>query len=238
MSDPPGWRGEPPPEMQPPAAPLAPPSPLPPPSIPPPPAPPRPAPVPAAKAPLWAPLGPIRDYRWAPAVGALLVLFVIVAVAFSLRGLFMPAGFRTPPSFPTPTPTPAGLEFGRAYLFWYNSAAPALAAVNKTLPALNSRCKGSLPTTCRVAIAATDAKLKQTITIINKGNIPACIADDLTRFKSDLEGMDGGLQIALKGYAQRDRLMIAQGLAQFHEALRPLAQDSAAVVKDVKALCH
>ena len=221
--------------MQPPAAPMAPP---PPPPIPPPPSPPRPAPVPAAKAPPWAPLGPIRDYRWAPAVVAVLVLVVIVAVAFSLRGLFMPAGFRTPPSFPTPTPTPAGLEFGRAYLFWYNSAAPALAAVNKTLPALNSRCKGNLPTTCRVAIAATDAKLQLTITIINKGSVPACIADDLSRFKGDLEGMDGGLQIALKGYTQRDRQMIAQGLTQFHEASRPVAQDSAAVSKDVKALCH
>lgn len=217
MSDPPGsgW--------------LAPPPPTPPP-------PPSPVPEPAAEPTLWAPRGPARDYiRWIPALGALLLIGVAVWV---LHGLFMPAALRTPPSFPTPTPTPAGLEFGRAYLFWNNSALPAVADMNRTAPAINARCKGSLPASCQAAIVATDQKLQQAITVINQGDIPACIATDLKRFKGDLEAMDGGLQIALNGYKAGDKPMISQGLAQFHESAVPLSPDAAAVSNDVKALCH
>jgi hypothetical protein len=115
---------------------------------------------------------------------------------------------------------------------------PAVAAANRTLPLLKARCKGSYPTTCRSAITATDAKLQQAIAVINNGDIPACIADDLRRYKSDLLGMDGGLQIALNGYGARDKAKISQGLTQFREASIPLAADGTSVTKDIKALCH
>jgi hypothetical protein len=186
----------------------------------------------------WGPQGPVRDMRWVPIAGAVGLLLVLVFVGYSLRGLFTPAGLRTQPSFPTPTPTPAGLEFGRAYLFWNNSAVPAVAAFNKTLPTLNARCKGTYPTTCRAAITASDQKLQQAIAVITNGDIPACIADDLRRYKGDLLSMDGGLQIALNGYGARNKGMILQGLAQFREGSRPLAADAAAITKDIKALCH
>ncbi len=188
--------------------------------------------------PPWGPKGPLRDYRLVPVAIGLVILVVLVIVGYSLRGLFSPAGLRATPSFPTPTPTPAGLEFGRAYLFWNNSALPAVGAFNKTLPVLNARCKGSYPSTCRSAITASDQKLQQAIAVINNGDVPACIADDLRRYKSDLEAMDGGLQIALNGYGARNKAMILQGLGQYHDASKPLAADAAAVAKDIKALCH
>jgi len=188
--------------------------------------------------PPWGPKGPLRDYRLVGVAIALVVLVVLVFVGYSLRGLFAPAGLRTTPSFPTPTPTPSGLEFGRAYLFWNNSALPAIAAYNKTLPALNARCKGSYPTTCRSAITASSQKLQQAIAVINNGDIPACIADAITRYKSDLEGMGGGLQIALNGYGARNKATILQGLGQFRTASKPLGTDAASVARDIKALCH
>jgi hypothetical protein len=209
---------------------------------PPPPAmPPPPPPAPVFEAapeppPPWAPQGgKARDFWWIPAIG---ILILIVAVGWMVRGFLIAGPDRTPPSYPTPIPTPAGLEFGRAYLFWYNSGLPALANMNKTVPALNTRCKGSLPATCQAAIAATDQKLQAAITVINQGNIPACLTTHLTTFKSDLEAMDGGLQIALNGYKAGDKGMITQGLTQFHESAIPLNQDAAVVTSDVKALCH
>jgi hypothetical protein len=103
---------------------------------------------------------------------------------------------------------------------------------------LKARCRGTYPTTCRSAITATDQKLQQAIAVINNGDIPACISDDLRRFKSDLEGMGGGLQISLNGYGARSKAMILQGLGQYHESALPLGTDAAAVAKDIKALCH
>jgi hypothetical protein len=219
MSDPepPGWAAAPPPQ--------SPPGP--------------PAPVPQAPEVLpWGPRGPARDYGWVRIVGALLVVALVLAVGYSVRGFFEPAGLRTPPVFPTPTPTPAGFEFQLADKFWNGSALPALAEVSRTLPTINSRCKANLTATCRAAILATDQKVQRAVTVINQGDIPACITDDVTRFKGHLESMGGGLQIALDGYNAGDRLMVAQGLSQFHESLLPLDQDAAAVTKDVRVLCN
>jgi hypothetical protein len=183
----------------------------------------------------WLPKGNVRDYRWIPAVGALVL---IIAVGWSLRGLFPNGATRTPPAFPTPTPTPAGLEFGRAYLFWHSSALPAVADMSRSVPAINSRCKGRLTAPCQASITVTDQKLQTAITIINNGDIPACITTHLSRFKSDLEKMDGGLQIALNGYRAGDRSLVAQGLTQFYDSQRPLSVDAAAVTKDVTVLCN
>jgi hypothetical protein len=199
----------------------------------------QPAPVYQAAAeppPPWAPQGgKARDFWWIPAIG---VLILIVAVGWMVRGFLVAGPDRTPPSYPTPTPTPAGLEFGRAYLFWYNIGLPALSDMNKSVPNLNARCKGSLPATCQAAITVTDQKLQAVINAINTGNIPACLTTHMTRVKSDLEAMDGGLQIALNGYKAADKAAIGQGLTQFHESAIPLNQDVAVVTSDVKALCH
>jgi hypothetical protein len=206
--------------------------------MPPPPPPYQPAPIPQAAEPPppWAPQGgKARDFWWIPAIGALIL---IVAVGWMVRGFLVAGPDRTPPSYPTPTPTPAGLEFGRAYLFWYNTGLPGISDMNKSVPNLNARCKGTLPATCQAAITVTDQKLQVVITAINNGNIPACLNTHLTRVKSDLEAMDGGLQIALKGYKAADKGAITQGLTQFHESAIPLNQDVAVVTGDVKALCH
>jgi hypothetical protein len=206
--------------------------------MPPPPPPYQPAPIPqpAEPPPPWAPQGgKARDFWWIPAIGALIL---IVAVGWMVRGFLVAGPDRTPPSYPTPTPTPAGLEFGRAYLFWYNTGLPGISDMNKSVPNLNARCKGTLPTTCQAAITVTDTKLQAVITAINNGNIPACLNTHLTRVKSDLEAMDGGLQIALNGYKAADKGAITQGLTQFHESAIPLNQDVAVVTSDVKALCH
>jgi hypothetical protein len=193
-------------------------------------------PVQADQPPPWAAKGNIRDYRWIPAVG---VLLLIVVVGWSLRGLFTAGASRTPPAFPTPTPTPAGLEFGRAYLFWHKSALPAVSDMSRSVTAINSRCKSTrLTAPCQAALAVTDHKLLTAITIISQGDIPACITTDLTRFKGDLEQMEGGLAIALNGYKNGDRPMVAQGITQFRDSARPLGADAAKVTKDVTTLCN
>jgi hypothetical protein len=220
MSDPPDW--------------LAPPPPLPPPG-----APPAPVPQTPDQAPPWAPQGPVRDYRWIPTVaGVILVLVLIVSVGWVLRNTFFSGELRTPPVYATPTPTPSGLELYRAETFWNTFALPALGEVNKTLPAIKAKCKGSLPAGCHDAIVATDAKMQQLITVINQGDVPACIATHVMRFKSDIEVMDGGLQIALNGYKAGDKDTISRGLAQFNEGALSVGPDTAFVSGDVKTLCH
>jgi hypothetical protein len=220
MSEPPGW--------------LAPPPPTPPP--PPAGAPPASAPEVEGAPQLWGqpPPGRLTDYRWIKVAGA---VAVIVVVVWALSTLLMP-GFRTPPSFPTPTPTPAGVEYARASAFWNNAGLPALAGVIRSKTGIAANCKGKLSTSCRDAITNADQKVQYAITVINQGDIPACLTTHVTRFKSDLLSMDGGLQIALKGYKDGDQQEVNQGLSQFQVSSQPLTEDAAAVTNDVKILCN
>ena len=176
----------------------------------------------------------MRDYRWIPVIGALVL---IVALAFGLWTLFTPR-FRTPPAFPTPTPTPVGVEYERASNFWNREELPALAEVSRSVPAINASCRGTLSPKCLAAITATDQKLQNAIAVVNHGDIPACIATHVTRFKGDLLSMDGGLQIALTGYKAGDIQQVQQGLSQFRENSQNVSPDAAAVTNDLKVLCN
>jgi len=220
MSEPPDW--------------LAPPPPTPP--SPPPQAPPAPPQEAEAAPQLWGrpPPGRVHEYRWIPVVGGLVLIVVaglILNSLFSIR-------FRTPPSFPTPTPTPAGAEYARAAAFWNDAGLPALAGVIRSKTAISTNCKGKLSTSCHDAIAAADLKVQYAIDVIKQGDIPACLTTHVTRFKSDLLSMDGGLQIALNGYKAGDKQQVDQGLSQFQVSSAPLTEDAAAVTKDVAVLCN
>jgi hypothetical protein len=221
MSDPPGWLAPPPPSAPPPP---------PPPSVPPAP-PPEAEPAPQ----LWG-VKPaqVHDYPWVKLVVAVLL---IVAVGWALSSLLFP-GLRTPPAFPTPTPTPAGVEYARASTFWNDGEQPALVEVVRGLPAISTNCKGNLTAACRNAITAMDVKLKYAVSVINTGDIPACLTTHVGRYKGDLLSMDGGMQISLIGFNAGDRDKVAQGLEQFREALLPLADDATSVSNDVKVLCN
>ena len=221
MSDPPGWLAPPPPSAPPPP---------PPPSVPPAP-PPEAEPAPQ----LWG-VKPaqVHDYPWVKVVVAVVV---IGAVGWALSSLLFP-GFRTPPAFPTPTPTPAGVEYARASTFWNDGEQPALIEVVRALPAISTNCKGNLTVACQTAITAMDVKLQYALAVIKNGDIPACMTTHLARYKGDLLAMDGGLQISLIGFKTGDRDKVAQGLDQFRTAVLTLPDDTAAVTNDVKVLCN
>jgi hypothetical protein len=165
------------------------------------------------------------------------VSLLVLVIGWSLWSIFAPS-YRTVPPTPTPTPTPAGVEYARASNFWNKQALPALAEVNRAARAINTSCKGKLSPGCRAGIEATDQRLQVALTVIKDGDVPACIATHLTRFKGDLLAMDGGLQIALNGYKAGDRQLVEQGLSVFRENAVPVGADAAAVTNDVKLLCN
>jgi hypothetical protein len=178
----------------------------------------------------------VRDYRWIVAVAAVIVLAL---VAWTIRGYLMSDTLRTLPLYPTPTPTPSGVELQRANSFWNGQVYPLLGGVVTTLAPLKTQClTGKRRAGCRSAITATDQKLQLVIVAINQGDIPACILTHATIFKGDVESMDGGLQISLNGYKAGDQGMVSRGLAQFVAAVEPLVADGQLVSSDLKAFCH
>lgn len=161
----------------------------------------------------------------------------MVVAGLVLRDFLFP-GLRTQPVLTTPTPTPAAVEYTRATAFWDKTELPAITAVTRSMPAIKKYCGGKLKAACRTAIEATDQKLQFAISVINTGDVPACLTTHVTRLKSDLLSMDGGLAIALNGYRAGDIQKVNQGLAHYRESASPLSQDAAAVTKDVIKLCN
>jgi len=138
---------------------------------------------------------------------------------------------------PTAAPTPLLTErtdYTRADRYLTYSLTPAVAALNQTLPAIGQSCNGTLSNSCRDAITATDQQITKVLAVIDRGEIPLCIAPGMSRIRADFATMDTGLQLALKGFKDDSKTEVAQGLARFSSAGPALQADSKAVDLAVK----
>ncbi|HEV2013967.1 MAG TPA: hypothetical protein VGR77_08820 [Candidatus Dormibacteraeota bacterium] len=141
---------------------------------------------------------------------------------------------------PTATPTPLlteRTEFARADRFLNFSLSPAVAALNLTLPAIGQSCNGTMSNSCRDSITATDQQVTKVLAVIDRGEIPPCIAPGVKKIRADFATMDTGLQLALKGFKDDSKAEVAQGLAGFGSAGAPLQADAKAVDQALKTQC-
>jgi hypothetical protein len=181
---------------------------------------PEPEPVPA-----WAPPPP-KQSKLLVYMGAALVVALLGAGGYVVRGQLIA---HQTDGASLASPTPFGSDYERADRFLNQELAPSITAVDKTLPALTSSCTAQLPPSCRDAIAVTDKAMRDTSTVIDKGDIPPCIADSVTTFTKDWSAMQAGLDMALGGYTSASNELIARGLIAFSTAAKPLKTDADAM---------
>jgi hypothetical protein len=140
---------------------------------------------------------------------------------------------------PAATPLPpatARTDFVRADRFLKYSLDPAVVALNTTLPDLKV-CNGTLSNSCKAAISATDQQMKNLISVIDHGAIPPCIATSTSKLRTDLAGMEAGLQLALKGYQDNLAAEVTQGLNRFGSGGPALQADATALDQAQKTQC-
>jgi hypothetical protein len=140
---------------------------------------------------------------------------------------------------PTATPLPpatARTDFVRADRFLKYSLDPAVVALNQTLPGLKV-CNGTLSVSCKAAITATDQQMKNLLSVIDHGAIPPCIAAGMSKLRTDLAGMEAGLQLALKGYQDNITAEVTQGLNRFGSGSPALQADATVLDQAQKAQC-
>lgn len=136
------------------------------------------------------------------------------------------------PARPTATPTPPLTErtdYALADRFLNFSLTPAVAAFNLTLPAIGQSCNGTLTGSCLNAINATDQQVTKVLTVIDRGEIPPCIAPGMSKIRADFATMDAGLQLAIKGFKDDSKPEVTQGLARYGSAGPALQADGKAV---------
>jgi hypothetical protein len=185
-------------------------------------------------APLWE--QPARSgvslYLYVVAGAVVLVMLMIVLNSLNFIQLPWPGTGATSDSRPAVTPIPQLLvrsESAQADNFLMYSLTPALVAVNQTLPALTLSCNGTLSNSCLDAIKATDKQLKHVLSVIDHGNIPPCIATGMTKLRIDFSGMDSGLTLALSGFQENKKNLVADGLNRFGSLGQAVAADAKSV---------
>jgi hypothetical protein len=115
---------------------------------------------------------------------------------------------------PSPTPDFSGPDSARADRF-INSIAPAIAAMEKTAPALDQHCYKTLVNNCYDAIVATEPLVKNILTAIKSGDVPKCIATQIAFVLSSAAQMDQQLQLALTGFKDSSSDELYTGIYRF-----------------------
>src|SRR5712691_684397 len=168
-------------------------------------------PTPAPDVPLWQQPKSSGKTVYLYVGGAVVLFLMVLIVLNTMNFLSLPfIGSRpsaNPPQAAVPSPTPGPTtrsEYTRADVFLNGSFGPALADFGSVDRPMQT-CGGEFTNSCFNAITATDPPLKHVLAVIDQGSIPPCIAEPMTKFRSDLAYMEGGLQTALKGYKDTNR---------------------------------
>jgi hypothetical protein len=144
------------------------------------------------------------------------------------------------PARPTPSPSPPPLlvrsEYARAGSFLTYTLAPALDGVNQSLPALGQSCN-ALSNSCLSAITATDKQVKGLLSVIDRAAIPPCVAAGVAKMRTDVAGMESGLQLSLSGFKDNKKSVVDTGLSRFASLTQTVHADSVSLEQAQKAQC-
>jgi hypothetical protein len=179
-------------------------------------------------------------YLYVVAAAVVLVMVMIVLNSLNVIQLPWPGSGSTSDSRPAASPIPqltVRSDYARAdnYLNYY--LAPALVALNQTLPNLSLTCNGTLSNSCLDSIKSTDKQLKHVLAVIDRGNFPPCIATGMSKLRIDFAGMDSGLTLALSAYQQNQKNLVAEGLNRFG-SLGPAVAADAKSVDQAQKTCN
>jgi len=160
-------------------------------------------------------------------VGAAVVALIMVMVLLNSNVIQLPwPGGASSSASQSPRPTTS--DYARADVL-NATLAPALVKVGPTLPALQSACTGTLSSSCLTALNAARQQMTDLLAMIDRGDIPPCIATGTTALRFDLQSMAGGLDMSLHGYPDNNGAEVYQGIYRFAYFGRSLKADAASI---------
>lgn len=137
----------------------------------------------------------------------------------------------------SPTPDFSGPDSARADRFLNKSLAPAVAGLEKTIAPLNLHCYKTLVNNCYDAITTTEPQVKNILAAIQNGDIPKCIAPQISAVQSYVSQMDQQLQLALSGFQDTSSDELYTGVYRFNTYHRYMQSGIASATQAMKS-CH
>jgi hypothetical protein len=193
-------------------------------------------------APLWQepPRQGISLYLFVAAALVVLVMAMMALSSLQIVRLPWQSDGQTPVKVAvTPPPQlPTRSEYARAERFQNFTLSPALAALNEPFTAVYQTCS-TLSNSCHDAATASDEQVKKVVAVIDRADIPPCIAAEAGKMRTDFVQMDEALQLALKGYAANKYSEASPGIQRFGTlSSRVLSADAKALDQALKAQCN
>jgi len=191
--------------------------------------------------PLWQePAGPtqLSPYRIGAAGAVVLVLFLVllnVTNIISIPWPWVEAG-------PTVTmihasPRPIVSDYVLADRFLNGELGPAIASLANTLPAVQASCApaNNLSSACRAAVNATNTQNLNVLSVMDHAGVPNCIAVGTKALRNDLQGMSGGIGVALHGFQDSSSDEVNTGIYHFAYVAQSLQTDANMINAEVPA---
>jgi hypothetical protein len=182
--------------------------------------------------PLWqepASTTQLSPYRIGAAGAVVLLLAVVVLNATNIISIpwpWIPAG-------PTVTmihasPRPIVSDYVLADRFLNGELGPAIASLADTLPAVQASCApaNNLSSACRTAVNATNTQNLNVLSVIDHAGVPNCIAIGTKALRNDLQGMSGGIGVALHGFQDSSSDEVNTGIYHFAYVAQSLQADA------------
>ena len=191
--------------------------------------------------PLWQePAGStqLSPFRIGAAGAVVLVLIVVLLNATNIISIPWPwlaAG-------PTVTmihasPRPIVSDYVLADRFLNGELGPAITTLANTLPAVQASCApaNNLSTGCQAAVNATNTQMLNVLSVIDHAGIPNCIAVGTKALRNDLQGMSGGIGVALHGFQDSSSDEVNNGIYHFAFVAQSLQPDANMINAEVPA---
>jgi len=178
----------------------------------------------------------LSPYRIGAAGAVVLLIIVVVLNATNIISIPWPwlaAG-------PTVTmihasPRPIVSDYVLADRFLNVELGPAIVSLANTLPPVQASCAPAtnLSSACHTAINATNTQMLDVLSVIDHAGIPNCIAVGTKTLRNDLQGMSGGIGVALHGFQDNSGDEVNTGIYHFAFIAQSLQPDANTINAEV-----
>ena len=168
-----------------------------------------------------------------------IVLVLVIGIGLTIGALasaVRPAAHAKSVHSSRPQASPTGTLAAQADGFVNKSLSPAVAAAARTQGPIDANC-GSNSARCRDSLLASNLELQNVLAVINRGPVPACVADPTHRVQVAAQTIDDGVTLALSGFLGNNQDTIAAGLRNASAASPGLRPAMDALIAAAKTSC-